>query len=241
MPDAFLCSHPKSGRTWVRFSLANYLRITRGLKIEIDFNSAYSVIPAVHTGIADIETEHFAYPDREDVPLVAASHWPYPDASTPRPRRLGAERSVVRIQSPRLAGEHWPVHYCFAWESSSEASPTGSRRCPVPGEGALCPCASGEQGLKDACVTSGRLPARYWRLSGRAGGDHAGLVGEDHCLHSVAKAELREHVCNMGLDGPLADYEAGGDLGVRETASKQFEHLALPCCQFVELGRRMCR
>jgi hypothetical protein len=77
MPDAFLCSHPKSGRTWVRFSLANYLRITRGLEIEIDFNTAYSVIPAVHTGMADIETEHFAYPDREDVPLVVASHWPY--------------------------------------------------------------------------------------------------------------------------------------------------------------------
>ena len=38
----------------MRFSLANYLRITRGLEIEIDFNTAYSVIPAVHTGIAEM-------------------------------------------------------------------------------------------------------------------------------------------------------------------------------------------
>jgi hypothetical protein len=83
MPDAFLCSHPKSGRTWVRFSLANYLRITRGLDVEVDFKSAHSVTPAVHTGIAGIESEHFAYPEREDVPLVAASHWPYASGRFP--------------------------------------------------------------------------------------------------------------------------------------------------------------
>lgn len=75
MPATFLCSHPNSGRTWVRFSLANYLKITRGLELDIGFKSVYSLIPAVHTGRPEIES--FAYPEREDVPFVAASHWPY--------------------------------------------------------------------------------------------------------------------------------------------------------------------
>src|SRR4051794_36310584 len=46
-------------------------------------------------------------------------------------------------------------------------------------------------------------------------------------LRPVAYARLREEVVDVALDGGLADDEAGGDLGVRQTVRDQRQHLDL--------------
>ena len=51
-------------------------------------------------------------------------------------------------------------------------------------------------------------------VSTRAGDRQPALVGEDHRLHAVPGAELREDPLDVGLDGRLLDDERGGDLRV---------------------------
>ena len=41
------------------------------------------------------------------------------------------------------------------------------------------------------------------------------VVGEDDCGGSVADVELGEEVVDVGFDGPFADKELPGNLGVR--------------------------
>ena len=47
-----------------------------------------------------------------------------------------------------------------------------------------------------------------------AGRDEAALVGEHDRLYSVAKAELREQMRDVGLDRPFTEEELLGELGV---------------------------
>lgn len=39
-------------------------------------------------------------------------------------------------------------------------------------------------------------------------------VGENHCLDSVAEAELGQDACDVGLDRGLAEVQLGADLGI---------------------------
>ncbi len=41
----FVCGYPKTGRTWLRFMLANALNDTYGLGLDVDLSNAYSVVP----------------------------------------------------------------------------------------------------------------------------------------------------------------------------------------------------
>ena len=52
-------------------------------------------------------------------------------------------------------------------------------------------------------------------VSTGAGNREAALVGDDHRLHPVAGADLREDPLDVRLDGGLLDDELGGDLRVR--------------------------
>jgi hypothetical protein len=74
--DGFLVSYPKSGRTWLRFILANYLNRRLALGLEVDFHSLFQVIP---NDLLDDERGRRAYrfDDRAEVPLLVASHAPY--------------------------------------------------------------------------------------------------------------------------------------------------------------------
>ena len=56
-----------------------------------------------------------------------------------------------------------------------------------------------------------------------AGGDQAGLVGEDDGLDAVAQAQFREDAGDVGLHRRLAEEQRGGDLGVRHAAGDQAE------------------
>lgn len=68
-----MCSFPKSGRTWLRFFLANYLNDFHRLGVDIDFRTMFQVCPN------DDDTPGKGlgasrYSDRQDVPLVISSH-----------------------------------------------------------------------------------------------------------------------------------------------------------------------
>jgi hypothetical protein len=53
------------------------------------------------------------------------------------------------------------------------------------------------------------------------------LVRRDDGLHAVSQAELGEQARDVRLHRRVLDYQLPGDLGVRESAGEQAEHLAL--------------
>jgi hypothetical protein len=72
----FLCSYPKSGRTWLRFILANYFASLYELNLEIDFHTLFTVIPNDddHQGRG---RSAYQYERDDHVPLVVSSHASY--------------------------------------------------------------------------------------------------------------------------------------------------------------------
>jgi hypothetical protein len=71
---AYICSFPKSGRTWLRFMLAHILVTHYGLPVELDLHTCFTVIP-----------NDEGHPDRgwpayrfgTQIPCVTASHRAY--------------------------------------------------------------------------------------------------------------------------------------------------------------------
>lgn len=95
-PDAWLCSYPKSGRTWMRFALSNLMNETFDLGVEIDTANMFGLIPnddgPDHTRPWKTIT-NFAYGDREGLPLVAMSH-------LPRDGRFTGPPVVLLVRNP---------------------------------------------------------------------------------------------------------------------------------------------
>ena len=92
--DAFLASYPKSGRTWFRFILANYLAATAKLDVDVGLHNMFTVLPNF-----DFDPVRglpaFAFRGRQGTPLVAVSHRSYD-------RFLFGRRPVVfMIRDPR--------------------------------------------------------------------------------------------------------------------------------------------
>lgn len=71
--DGFLASFPKSGRTWLRFILANYLNRLHGLGLQLDLRSMFALIP---NDVLDPERGVGAYPyrNRDEVPFLVMTH-----------------------------------------------------------------------------------------------------------------------------------------------------------------------
>jgi hypothetical protein len=57
--------------------------------------------------------------------------------------------------------------------------------------------------------------------------DESGLVGGDDGLDAVSEVELHQDPGDVRLDGRVADEELACDLGVREPAREEPEHLEL--------------
>ena len=68
--------------------------------------------------------------------------------------------------------------------------------------------------------------------------DEARFVREHDRLDAIAQSELREDVGKVGAHRRVGDEEGARDLGVRQTARDQREHLELSLGQLFELGRR---
>lgn len=77
---AYLCSYPKSGRTWMRFALVNLMNEAYGLDMELDMENMFTLIPN-DDGEGHTQPwktlDKYAFPDREEMPFVAMSHLPW--------------------------------------------------------------------------------------------------------------------------------------------------------------------
>jgi len=107
-PTAYLCSYPKSGRTWLRFILAHYFDALFELGLDIDFQTVFTVIPN--------DEEHpqrglpvFAYWDRGDVPLVLATH------ALPSPDIVGAVSFLHRSAADAIVSFYF--HHARQWQA----------------------------------------------------------------------------------------------------------------------------
>jgi alcohol sulfotransferase len=75
--DSFLASYPKSGRTWFRYILSNYLDLAGGLGVGVDLHSMFAVVPNFDFDpVRGVPAFRFA-DRRPDVPLVLVSHHAY--------------------------------------------------------------------------------------------------------------------------------------------------------------------
>jgi hypothetical protein len=72
--DAFLVSYPKSGRTWLRYILANYLVAANKLDITIDTQTFFAVVPNFDSDPVRGIPKFLARNWPASVPLIAVSH-----------------------------------------------------------------------------------------------------------------------------------------------------------------------
>jgi alcohol sulfotransferase len=92
----FLCSHPKSGRTWMRFALARYLSRVFDLGLEIDLHTMWTVLPNFDSPEPQPgrDLAGYAFADRPEVPLIVSTHLPYD------PELFGETPIVFLVRSP---------------------------------------------------------------------------------------------------------------------------------------------
>lgn len=80
---AYLCSYPKSGRTWLRFILGHYLVSAYRLPLDLDFDTLFTLLPNLSTSRRrGVRAFQFAGDAR--VPLLLSSHRDYEDAEFAR-------------------------------------------------------------------------------------------------------------------------------------------------------------
>lgn len=92
----FLCSYPKSGRTWFRFILANYLNAYYALDQELDLQSVFRIVPN-HGWDNERGLPAYGYNHNAEIPLFICSHINY-DAATFGPyRRIFLLRTVYDV------------------------------------------------------------------------------------------------------------------------------------------------
>jgi hypothetical protein len=72
----FICSYPKSGRTWLRFIIANYLSALYELDVTIDFHTVFTLIPN-HEKDEKRGLAAYGYAQDERIPLIVSSHGSY--------------------------------------------------------------------------------------------------------------------------------------------------------------------
>ena len=85
-PDSFLCSYPKSGRTWMRFALVNLMNDVYRLGLELDMDNMFALIPNDDGGPEEVfysqpwkTLDKYRFADHEEMPFVAMSHLRWED------------------------------------------------------------------------------------------------------------------------------------------------------------------
>lgn len=95
--DIFLVSYPKSGNTWLRFLLANTLKLHYKIEREVNFFTVQDIIPGLK-GSRSLRPEGpFG---RTDLPRIIKSHAPY---------NLHYHRSILLVRDPRdvIVSYYW--------------------------------------------------------------------------------------------------------------------------------------
>lgn len=87
-----MCSYPKSGRTWMRFALAHYMRALYGLELDIDLRSMFRLLPNMDGFTPDRgkDVSVYTFADHPEIPLLLSSHLRFDE-------RLFGRRPVVFI------------------------------------------------------------------------------------------------------------------------------------------------
>ena len=101
--DAFLCSYPKCGRTWLRFMLSNYINLSLNLGVEVDLTSMFSIFPNDCLKPSKTSVQAFAFLHDKKVPMVLASHRAY------RAKALDGRPVIALLRSPNDVMWSW---YC---------------------------------------------------------------------------------------------------------------------------------
>ncbi len=73
IPDAFVVSYPKSGRTWLRFILANYFNYLFKLNLKIDLHNFFTLLPNDNSD-KQKGLKAYAFYDRQELPFILFSH-----------------------------------------------------------------------------------------------------------------------------------------------------------------------
>jgi len=77
-PDAYICSYPRSGRTWISYCLAAYLREYFDLRANLSLSNYTGYVPnADDPPDSPFGIDSFLFADLLQVPMIATSHAPY--------------------------------------------------------------------------------------------------------------------------------------------------------------------
>lgn len=94
-----ICGYPKTGRTWLRFMMANALSEEFELGLDVDLNNVYSLIPNEATTTIEGQPT-FSYEGL--LPKIEMSHKPHQD------HNLEISRTIFMTRDPRdIMVSHW--------------------------------------------------------------------------------------------------------------------------------------
>lgn len=96
IPSAVVYSYPKSGRTWLRFILANYLNRLFTLGLPINFQSIFTLLPN-HEGGPLTGLENFQFTEFKQLPLVSFSHQKVATDTRPAEKQILLLRSIPDV------------------------------------------------------------------------------------------------------------------------------------------------
>ena len=93
-----VCGYPKTGRTWLRFMMANALSEQYELDADINLNNVYKIVPNENQGVIDGQP---AFGFNGDIPKVEMSHRKYSP-------EFEHSRLVFMTRDPRdIMVSHW--------------------------------------------------------------------------------------------------------------------------------------
>ncbi|MDO0978133.1 sulfotransferase domain-containing protein [Mycolicibacterium frederiksbergense] len=98
--NKIVCSYPKSGRTWVRFLLSNYIQLSLGNNIPVNFQTVYSTVPNRETpahGRGISNSQNIPYDLR-----IAMDHQSF------ELNEFAGQKIVLLVRDPRdILVSHW--------------------------------------------------------------------------------------------------------------------------------------
>lgn len=84
-PPNIIAGYPKTGRTWLRYMIANALVQDAGIDLDVDFNNIYSIVPNDNAGLIDGQPlfQYAGY-----IPKIEMTHKPYDEVQHAEANRI---------------------------------------------------------------------------------------------------------------------------------------------------------